>query len=155
MFAERLRFLRKKKKLSQVVLAERLGVANGTVAMWELGKREPDMKMCSRIADFFGVSIDYLVGRTDEPTYIATTTFDDGLVLEAESMWDGKATIFAAGWSIVETAAQRCMPPLQLMALANIQDIIVPNAVECPPFGLRRSMMLLCDMSMPLRLKAL
>lgn len=85
MFAERLRFLRKKKKLSQVVLAERLGVANGTVAMWELGKREPDMKMCSRIADFFGVSIDYLVGRTDEPTYIATTTFDDGLVLEAES----------------------------------------------------------------------
>lgn len=37
-----------------------------------------------RLADLYRVSLDYLVGRTDEPTYIATTTFGDGLVLEAE-----------------------------------------------------------------------
>ena len=66
MFAERLRLLRKKHSLTQVHFAQILNVANGTVAMWETGKREPDFETILRIADFFHVSVDYLLGRDEE-----------------------------------------------------------------------------------------
>lgn len=69
MFADRLRLLRKKHSLTQVQFAQKLNVANGTVAMWETGKREPDFDTILRIADFFHVSVDYLLGRdTEKPT---------------------------------------------------------------------------------------
>lgn len=80
----RIKELRDKKGLQQRDLANTLGMAPSTLSQYETGKRKPDIDTLEKIADFFGVSIDYLVGRTDEPTYIATTTFDDGLVLEAE-----------------------------------------------------------------------
>ena len=66
MFADRLRLLRKEHNLTQVQFAQNLNVANGTVAMWETGKREPDFDTILRIADFFHVSIDYLLGRDKE-----------------------------------------------------------------------------------------
>lgn len=66
MFAERLKALRKERKLTQIQLAQTFNVANGTIAMWETGKREPDFDTTSRIADFFQVSVDYLLGRDDE-----------------------------------------------------------------------------------------
>ncbi len=49
--------------MTQVQLAQALAVANGTVAMWETEKREPDMTTILRIANYFGVSTDYLIGN--------------------------------------------------------------------------------------------
>ncbi len=63
----RLVTLRKERKLTQAELAKALNVTQAAIGNWELGKREPDNKTLSDIADFFHVSIDYLVGRTDEP----------------------------------------------------------------------------------------
>ena len=40
-----------------------IGVPSNTYNQWETGKREPDYEMLSRIADFYGVTIDYLLGR--------------------------------------------------------------------------------------------
>ncbi|MCL6558540.1 MAG: helix-turn-helix domain-containing protein [Firmicutes bacterium] len=66
--AERIAALRKRKNLSQTEFAKRLGVGRSTVAMWETADREPDAATIQRIADFFNVSTDYLLGRTDDPT---------------------------------------------------------------------------------------
>lgn len=70
MFRIRLKELREKTGLSQYGFADKFGVAQSTVGSWEAGKREPNFLTMQRLADFFGVSVDYLLGReavTDGP----------------------------------------------------------------------------------------
>ncbi|MBO8128970.1 MAG: helix-turn-helix transcriptional regulator [Peptococcaceae bacterium] len=67
MLASRLRLLRTKKGLSQRELAKLIKIAPSTLAMYEVGKREPDYNTLEKIADFYGVTTDYLLGRTDNP----------------------------------------------------------------------------------------
>lgn len=62
-FKNILKELRKDKHLGQDKLAEALGVSKGIVSLWENGLREPTMYSLIIIADYFGVTIDYLVGR--------------------------------------------------------------------------------------------
>lgn len=78
-FSERLTALRVKQKLRQKDLAERLNVSAATISNYENAIRYPDIEMLARIADYFGVSTDYMLGRTDlqspagdllEPCYI-------------------------------------------------------------------------------------
>ena len=66
-FSERLLFLRHKNGLSQRDCAEKLQISPRTCAYYEAGEREPQLSVLVRIADFYGVSIDYLAGRTDAP----------------------------------------------------------------------------------------
>ena len=61
----RLKELRLSKKITQVELAKHLSVSQGTLSFWEQGKYEPDNKSLTKLADFFGVSVDYLLGKTD------------------------------------------------------------------------------------------
>ena len=61
-----LRELRKNRRLSQSEFARQFGVAQNTVSNWENGNRLLDTDTANKIADFFGVSVDYLLGR--EPT---------------------------------------------------------------------------------------
>ena len=61
-FATRLKGLRKNANLTQIELAKIFNIANGTVGNWESGNRQPDYAMLQKIADFFNVSIDYLIG---------------------------------------------------------------------------------------------
>src|SRR5690606_375789 len=67
MLGNRLRYLRKTLNLTQSELANTLGITRGTYAHYEIGKREPDYETLQKIADFFEVSTDYLLGRTDNP----------------------------------------------------------------------------------------
>ena len=64
---ERLRFLREKHNLSREELSDKLGILYGTFSKYELGEREPDYETLKKMASFFGVSIDYLLGYTDSP----------------------------------------------------------------------------------------
>lgn len=66
MIAERLKYLRKQKRLTQSELAEKLNITRGTYAHYEIGKRNPDYETLNRLADFFDVDTDYLLGRTDK-----------------------------------------------------------------------------------------
>jgi transcriptional regulator with XRE-family HTH domain len=68
---------------SQQSFADVFGVAQSTVAGWEGGKREPNFATTIRLADFFGVSIDYLLGHEKEETAILDTE-DGRLVAEDE-----------------------------------------------------------------------
>jgi len=58
----RLRELRKSRKLTQEELAKELEVHQMTISQWERDAREPDIKTLKKIAEFFGVTVGYLVG---------------------------------------------------------------------------------------------
>jgi len=63
----RLKELRKERGISQVKLAMDLCTNQNTISRYETGEREPGIAELIRIADYFGVSIDYLVGRSENP----------------------------------------------------------------------------------------
>lgn len=60
---ERLKRLREAKGLSQYELAKALGYTRGQIGNYEQGTRRPDPETLQRLADFFGCSVDYLLGR--------------------------------------------------------------------------------------------
>ncbi len=60
-----LKVLRKEHSLSQIEFAEAINSAQTTVSQWERGTREPDIETITRIANFFDVSTDYLLGKSD------------------------------------------------------------------------------------------
>jgi transcriptional regulator, XRE family len=60
-----LKELRKSRKLLQKDLARYLQVAESTYSYWEQGKFEPDTETLKKLADYFNVSVDYLLGRTE------------------------------------------------------------------------------------------
>ena len=64
----RLKELRKKKGASQEEVAIFLEITQQAYANYERGARNPDPDMLSKIADYFGVSVDYLLGRSDNPS---------------------------------------------------------------------------------------
>ena len=64
-FAERLLELRTMKKISQAALAKSLNVSYAVVCYWETDRSEPTAPNLVKIADFFDVSVDYLLGRSD------------------------------------------------------------------------------------------
>ncbi len=63
----RLKLLRKARKISQLKLALDLNMNQNSVSRYENGEREADYNTLIKIADYFGVSVDYLLGRTDNP----------------------------------------------------------------------------------------
>lgn len=69
LLGKRIAQLRKKQGLSQYALAEKLGFSRGQLANYEQGQREPDFKTLQKIADYFDVSTDYLLGKTDIPNH--------------------------------------------------------------------------------------
>ncbi|WP_304458821.1 helix-turn-helix domain-containing protein [Alicyclobacillus sendaiensis] len=65
---ERLIELRTQRNLKQRDLAEFLGIALRSWQRYEAGEREPTVDQLMELARFFGVSLDYMVGLTDDPT---------------------------------------------------------------------------------------
>ena len=65
----RIKDLREDRDLRQVDLANATGIDQRTISNYESGKTNPDSDALIRMADFFHVSIDYLVGRTDYDVY--------------------------------------------------------------------------------------
>jgi transcriptional regulator with XRE-family HTH domain len=62
---DRLTQLRKQAKMTQEQISKKLGIHRGTYANYEANKREPDYEILQKLADFFGVTTDYLLGRVD------------------------------------------------------------------------------------------
>ena len=66
LFTKRLKELRKEKKITQVQMAAILEMTGRNYQRYEAGVLEPNMDCLIKIADYFGVSLDYLLGRSDE-----------------------------------------------------------------------------------------
>ena len=64
--ADRIKQLRKKKGVSQSQLAEAIGVKKNTVSTWERGTRKPDFAALQLLSEYFEISLEYLLGTSDE-----------------------------------------------------------------------------------------
>lgn len=65
LFGERLKELRTEKNIGQNALAVALELSNASVSYWETGKQIPSAEVIFKLARFFDVSADYLLGLTD------------------------------------------------------------------------------------------
>ena len=63
----RLKYLRQKRGISQLKLAMDLNMNQNSISRYESGQREADYQTLIKFADYFNVSIDYLLGRTENP----------------------------------------------------------------------------------------
>ena len=63
--AARIKELMRENSLTQVALAEKVGLRQNTISAWLLGKKEPSIRSLWLLADYFNVDLDYLVGRKD------------------------------------------------------------------------------------------
>lgn len=75
----RLKELRKKQKLTQQQVADAIGIGMQAYAYYEKEERDPSPDTLCRLADFFNVSVDELLGRTSEPSI-----FDDARIPKTE-----------------------------------------------------------------------
>lgn len=66
----RLKEIRKAKGISQLKLAMDLNTNQNTISRYETGEREPGITELIKLADYFGVSVDYLLERTNNPTML-------------------------------------------------------------------------------------
>ncbi|MBR5721229.1 MAG: helix-turn-helix transcriptional regulator [Clostridia bacterium] len=80
----KLRTLRKMKGMRQRELADALGVALSTIAMWETANREPNFAMIRKIADFFSVSIEELVNDDIDIGYNSGNTLKNNARFDEE-----------------------------------------------------------------------
>ena len=78
MFAERLKHLRRSRVLNQVQLARGLGVRKQSVSNWENDNIMPSVEMLERVANFFEVTTDYLLGRNEG--------LDEGLAVDVTGL---------------------------------------------------------------------
>lgn len=63
----RLKEIRKSKGISQLKLAMDLNTSQNTISRYETGEREPGIAELIKISDYFNISVDYLLNRTDNP----------------------------------------------------------------------------------------
>ena len=88
MFGERVKALRKERKMTQSELAQVAGVTKGTVALWEQGQRNPSLPVVKKLSAFFDKSVDYILGNTDDATPIYTDAdylgMEDGMEQDEE-----------------------------------------------------------------------
>ena len=68
MFASRLKKPRLERNLSQAQLAEKMNTLQQTIGKYESGVNSPKIEALASFADFFNVTVDYLLGRVDDPT---------------------------------------------------------------------------------------
>lgn len=73
LFKERLRELMTEKEVNQVQLAKEIDFSQRSISMWLLGQAEPRETALRRLSQFFGCSVDYLLGRSDDFGNITVT----------------------------------------------------------------------------------
>jgi len=69
-FGNNLRYLRKTKNMTQIELADALGLSFSAISMYERGEREPAFEVMETIADYFNVTMDFLHGKASSPLQV-------------------------------------------------------------------------------------
>lgn len=112
LFQERLKALRGGKSLQEV--ATELGISRATLGYYESGDRKPDIEMLLRIADYYNVSCDYLLGLTE----ISTPDTDDRSISEKTGLDEYSITFLRRTKSYIDASP------------ANNSEVIYLNAVN-------------------------
>ena len=90
----RIRLLRKQKKMTQKELAYYLQIADSTLSYWEMGKYEPDIDSLKKLSKFFSVPIDYIVGDNFSESGITAESIAGASI--------GEQTHFSAALKVAE-----------------------------------------------------
>lgn len=85
----RIRELRLERNMTQMELALELEIGNTTLQQYESGLHEPNFETLIKIADFFGVTVDYLIGRT--PVRRPLDTAEEKLAFQLKNLRNRKA----------------------------------------------------------------
>jgi transcriptional regulator with XRE-family HTH domain len=105
----RLAFLRDQRGWTQEQLASSIGISRAALSHYEKNRREPDSETLTKVADLFKVTIDYLVGRTQNPHMALDADvgqFVDQLELSDEEILD-KFTLTIDGRKLTPEEARR------------------------------------------------
>lgn len=85
---ERIFELRKEKKLVQEELGKHIGVSKQTISKYEKGTKIPSRENIEKLADFFGVPVDYLLGKSDSTNKSSNNIKE---IFESDELhWDGR-----------------------------------------------------------------
>lgn len=74
LFCKKIIELRKQSGISQEAAAEAIGISSSALSSYESGMRKPKYEKVEKIADYYGVSVDYLLGETDEEPELSEQT---------------------------------------------------------------------------------
>lgn len=94
--------LRESKNLSQSDLAKKLNMSQSTIAMWETNKRGLTDENLNKLADFFGVTTDYLLDRKEAPDWASAKD-----VMDLEEMLNSNVNMAYGGERLTEEEKQR------------------------------------------------
>ncbi|UDK97041.1 helix-turn-helix transcriptional regulator [Lysinibacillus sphaericus] len=83
---QKMKQLRESRKWTKTDAASKLNKTLSTYANWEYGLREPDSVHLKKIADLYEVSIDYLLGRTDNPNTVERNEEEKGFLEAIENL---------------------------------------------------------------------
>ena len=83
-FSEKITELRKRSGLSQEQFGDKIGVSRQAVSKWEMAQSVPDINKVMLMADFFGVTADYLLGRDQEPAQEWNAQYPGGVALRRD-----------------------------------------------------------------------
>lgn len=85
---EKLKELREAKNMTQSQLGEYIGAKKSAISLWESGKRQPDQETLMRLASYFSVTVDYLLGH-ESPDQIEKAPAPDDARAEAKMLLEG------------------------------------------------------------------
>lgn len=118
---ERLRNLRKHRSLTQKEIAAFLGVDRTTYVKYERGDSEPGYETIVKLADFFGVSTDFLLGRSDYPSSVNLDTYPFSILNE-------KNVIYFFGSS--GQKERIALSPEQMKRAHDMMKLLLPEKFE-------------------------
>lgn len=101
MIGKLLKELRKEKDVTQKDVADYLGVVRGSYAHYEIERRQPDYDTLIKIANYFNVSVDYLIGRTRIKEYGSLTNLQEFATLDEKRLLREFRSLSAANKKVV------------------------------------------------------
>lgn len=108
---------------TQIELAKRCSISQAALSGYETGRFEPDFETLGVMADLFGVSTDYLLGRTDtEPTQAAVSNAPDDDLMELREQLrrkPGMRTLFSAAKNATEEDLLRAVKIIEALKGAS------------------------------------
>lgn len=115
MFSNRIKEARERQKMTQKMLALRLGIAQTTVSGWENGSKRPSVDTIVQISDILGVSTDYLLEKTDSPfsivqndaSYLKLAPFEKTIVEAYRGLSTAEQVIVCRSLGLMHPAESR------------------------------------------------
>lgn len=128
----RLKELRLQHRYTQKELAIKLNIAQNTLCNWENGNRTVDEPTLQKLADFFDVSVDYLLGRTDEKKPAAETGDEPNILLDGFPLTQDEVRLLSQYRALNRQGKEYILQTLDMVVDRykkddTVSDVAAPN----------------------------